>query len=231
MERPDFAHTGLQSLADRDLKFLMDNFPRPGRSYEEIAQLIHRLPTTVESMLDSDFVFDKILDQRTLLLDVSPFLLFNVLLRRSHHAQRTDKERKVINYIANLLSLFIKTERLYRVQQHDKRSCEYLADMIEEADGADSRRQFLVYAHIGNYTLCLTGLFPQWIDYRRRYKRRPVDLGFYIDSGRAYYQRASTHPLAKEYQLSDVFFCLAVMFDHYRKTLNHMTKQYLTCLN
>ncbi len=223
----DFANTSLQPLADRDLKFLMDNFPEPGRSYEEIAEVIHRLPNTMESMLDSEFVISKMLDQRTLLLDVSPFLLFSVLLRRSLANARTPRDRKVINYIANLLSLFVKTDRLYRVQQYDEQTYEYIVDMIEEAVHADSRRQFLVYSHIGNYALYLTGLFPEWIEYRHRYKKRPVDLKFFTESGRAYFERASTHPLAREYKLSDVFFRLAVMFDHYKNALNHMTRQYL----
>lgn len=227
MERPDFACTHLQPLADRDLKFLMDHFPQPGRSYEEIAEVIHRLPTTLESMLESEFVFAKILDQRSLLLDISPFLLFNVLLRRSLTDARTAQDRKVINYIANLLSLFIKTDRLYRVQQHDNKTYEYIIDMIDEAVNADSRRQFLVYSHIGNYALYLTGLFPQWIEYRHRYKKRPVDTKFFTDSGRAYFERASTHPLAREYKLSDVFFHLAVMFDQYKRALNLMARQYL----
>lgn len=228
MRRPDFAHTSADLLADRDLKFLVNNFPQAGRSYEEIAQVIHRLPTTIESMLDSEYVFNKILYQRTLLLDISPFLLFNVLLRRSLGGARTAKDRKVVNYIANLLSLFVKIDRLYRVQLTDKKTYEYIVAMIDEAARADWRRQFLVYSHIGNYALYLTGIFPQWIEYRHRYKRRPVDLKFYTDSGRAYFERASTHPLAREYQLRDVFFYLAFMFDHYRQALNHMARQYLS---
>ncbi|MFQ5938336.1 MAG: hypothetical protein ACE5LB_18190 [Acidiferrobacterales bacterium] len=227
MKIPDFAHTNLQPLADRDLKFLMENFPEPGRSYEEISQIIDRLPTTLDSMLDSEFVFQKIWEQRAVLLDISPFLFFNVLLRRSVDNPRTANDRKVINYIANLLSLFVKAERLYRIHRGDSQTYEYLVDMIEEAARADTHRQFLVYSHIGNYTLWLTGLFPEWLEYRRRYKRRPVDVSFFTNSGRAYFERAASHPLAQEYGLNDVFLRLAMMFDHYKSGLNHMAREYL----
>jgi hypothetical protein len=227
MTRPDFAYADLQPLADRDLRFLIDNFPQPGRSYEEIAQVIHRLPTTLDSMLDSDFVFSKIIDQRTLLLDISPFLLFNVLLRRAVGRARNSTDRKVINYIANLLALFVEADRVHRIQRNDADTYEYIVDMIAAAARSDARRQFLVYSHIGNYTLWLTGLFPHWIEHRRRYKRRPVDVSFFTNSGRAYFERASSHPLAREFNLSDVFLRLAMLFDEYKGALNFMAREHL----
>jgi hypothetical protein len=213
MQKPDFAHTNLLPLADSDVKFLIDNFPEPGHSYEEISEVMRRLPTTLDSMLDSEFVFHEIFEQRNALLDISPFLLFNVLLRRSLGQVRSARERKVINYIANLLALFVKTDRAYRVHRADAQTYEYIVDMIEEASRSDTRRQFLVYSHIGNYTLWLTGLF--------------LDVSFLTNSGRAYFERASSHPLAREYELNDVFLRLAMMFDHYRNALNYMAREYL----
>lgn len=226
-EVPDFAHADLQRLADRDLKFLIENFPQPGRSYEEIAEVIHSLPNTLDSLLESEYVLDRILDQRSFLLDISPFLIFNVMLRRCLEKPRNSRDHKVINYVANLLSLFVKTERLHRVQPHDQKTYEYLVEMMEEASRADKRRQFMIYSHIGNYSLYLSGVFPAWIQYRHRYKRRPVDEKFYIDFGRTYFDRASKHPLARSYQLEEVFLRLALLFEEYRHALNRLSKQYL----
>ena len=227
MQKPDFARTDLTQLVDKDLQFLIENFPRPGRSYEEIARLIHDLPTTVESMLNSESLFDTIRDRNQLILEISPFLFFSVLLRRSLVDRRILGDKKVINYIANLLSLFVKTDRLHRIHRNDKQTHHYLTDMVQEAANADTRRQFLIYSHIGNYSLYLTGLFPQWIEYRRRYKNRPVRAQFYIDFGREYYERASAHAMAREYELGEVFFRLSIMFEVYKEALNHLTKQYL----
>ncbi|MCZ6677652.1 MAG: hypothetical protein O7E52_10410 [Candidatus Poribacteria bacterium] len=227
MSKPDFARTDLSQIVDQDLQFLIENFPPPGTSYEEIAQRIHPLPTALESMLNSESLFHKIRDQSQLILAISPFLLFSVLLRRSLVDQRILGDKRVINYIANLLSLFVREDRLHRIHRSDKQTHQYLTDMIQEAVNADARRQFLIYSHIGNYSLYLTGLFPQWIEYRRRYKNRPVSTQFYINFGREYYERASAHAMAREYELDEVFFRLSIMFEVYKEALNHLAKQYL----
>ena len=227
MQKLDFAHTDLSRLADRDLQFIIENFPQPGRSYEEIAELIHRLPTALESVLDSESLFNQIQDESQLILEISPFLFFSVLLRRSLTDQRILGDRRVINYIANLLSIFVETNRLYRIYRHDEQTHHYLTDMIIEAGNADSRRQFLIYSHIGNYSLYVTGIFPQSIEYRRRYKNRPVSTQFYIDFGREYYERASVHKMTRQYELDEVLFRLSIMFDVYREALNHLARKYL----
>ena len=221
MPRPDFACIDINRWADRDLQFLIENWPKAGRSYEEIAELLHQVPTSLEPLLNSESLFNKICDARPLILEISPFLFFSVLLRRSLIDQRILGDPKVINYIANMLSLFVKTDRLYRIQRHDEQTAAYLTDMITEAQNANSRRQFIVYAHIGNYSLYLTGIFPQAIEYR------PVNMQFYIDFGREYYAHASAHAMAREYQLEEVFFRLSIMFEVYQNALNHLAKQYL----
>ena len=227
MPAPDFARTEFNGLTDGDVQFLIENFPKPGRSYEEIASLIHDLPATLESRLNSQSLFDRIRDPSERILQISPFLFFSVLLRRSLTDCRILGDRRVVNYLSNLLSIFVETNRLYRINQHDKQPVNYLTDMIAEAQNADSRRQFLIYSHIGNYSLYVTGLFPGSIEYRRRNKRRPVGAQFYIDFGREYYEQASGHSIAREYELDEVFFRLSIMFEVYKDALNHLAKQYL----
>jgi hypothetical protein len=99
--------------------------------------------------------------------------------------------------------------------------------MIQEAQSVDSRRQFLIYSHIGNYSLFLTGIFPQYIEYRYKYKSRPVNMQFYVDFGKTYYELASEHTLAREYELNEVFLRLSMMFEVYKNALNHLSKEYL----
>ena len=227
MPRPDFARTGFRGLADRDIQFLIKNFPKPGRSYEEIAELIHELPTTLESRLNSESLFDKIRDSSESLLQISPFLFFSVLLRRSLTDRRILGDRRVVNYISNLLTLFVQTNRLHHVCHQGELSTHYLTDMMTDAQGADPHRQFLIYSHIGNYSLYVAGLFPESIKYRQRYRDRPVGLQFYINFGRQYYEQASGHAIAREYELDEVFFRLSIMFEVYKDVLNHLAKQYL----
>jgi hypothetical protein len=227
--RPDFARTDAEAvLSDRDLRFLMRHFPEPGKNYEDIARIIDTVPITVESMLASDFVLQKILDRRQLLLDVSPFLLFSVLLRHTLKDHRSRLDRRVLNYLANLLSLFARSDRLYRVTPGGDETYAYLSELVAAAAEADTRRRFLIHSHIGNYALFIAGLFPRWIEHRHRYGRRPVDRAFYLDFGRAYYQQVAQHPMAREIDLDDVFLRLALVFDQYVASLNRMTRRYLT---
>ncbi|MFZ0256073.1 MAG: hypothetical protein WAN46_10580 [Gammaproteobacteria bacterium] len=227
MRSPDFAHTDLEHLESRDLQFIIEHFPLPGRSYEEIARLVHTLPTTLESLLNSDYLFREVCGETKLLLNISPFLLFSVLLRRNLRDHRAKPDRKIINYLANLLSLFIRADRLFRVEPHDRRDHKYLVDLISEGEAANARRQFLIHSHIGNYALFISGLFPAWIEHRYRYQRRPINGQFYIDMGRTYFQRAATHPMAHELGLDDVFLRLALLFEAYKRTLNEISSSYL----
>lgn len=227
MRKPDFAHTDLSHLEDRDLRFIIEQFPVPGRSYAEIARLVHTFPTTLESLLNSRYLFDKVCVRSKLLLDISPFLLFNVLLRHNLMDHRARLDRKIINYLANLLTLFVRTERMLRVQLQDEDTHEYLVGLIDESQSADSARKFLIYAHIGNYSLFISGLFPGWIEYRYRFKRRPVNTRFYVDFGRSYFQQAAAHRLAREFGLDDVFLRLSLLFDLYKASLNQIAKNHL----
>ena len=227
MIRPDFAHTGLARLEGRDLRFLIENFPGKEKSYEEVVEVIHKMPTTLESMLDSDYVFNSITREQAPLLDVSPFLLFNVLLRKSVEKRHSANGRRVVNYIANVLSLFMSTERSHRIRSADINGTEYIVDMIAQAQTADSQRQFMIYSHIGNYSLYLTGLYSRWINYRHQYQRRPINIDYYLEQGQAYYGQASCHTLATEFGLKEVFTQLAETFDYYRQALNRMTAKYL----
>jgi len=224
---PDFARTAFGHIDHQDARFLIEKFPGPGRSYEEIAGLIDALPLTLESSLNSDWLYESIFDQKQKLLDISPFLLFSVLLRRCWDGSPGAEDRKVLNYLANLLSLFVHGDRMHRVQSPDHEEQTYLTALIEEALQADSRRRFLIHSHIGNYSLFLTGIFPHWVDHRHRYRKRPASVRTYVDFGSGYFQQASTHGLAREYGLQGVFLRLAMMFDEYRALLNRMAANYL----
>lgn len=225
--RPDFAVTDVSGLKGSDLEFLIEHFPRPGKDYRELASVIDSLPSTLESMLESDYVLERVLDKQNLMLDVSPFLLFNILLRRALPGRRTPLERRVINYIANLLALFVKVDRLYRIRHNDPEMYEYIVDIVKRASDADPAERFAAYAHVGNFALFLTGMFPHWIEHRHRFRRRPVDRKYYEDQGGAYYHQAGLHPLADKFNLKDVFMRLAINFDSYAAALNTMQGRYL----
>jgi hypothetical protein len=227
MQSPDFARLGPATLEHRDLLFLFEHFPAPGVDPEEAARRVIEQPSTLESLLESRYVSDAMLDQRTAWLDISPRLFFNVLLRRALEGRREPDERQTIHYLANLLALFGATERLYRVRAGDDASYQYLADLVEASMHADRQYRFLVVSHIGNYALFLAGICAPWIEHRRRYHHRPLSLRYYCDMSRAHFASAAKHEMAGTLGLKSVFGQLATRFDYYRDGLERMASQHL----
>lgn len=227
MQHPDFAASTLPQLSERDLLFLFEHFPQPGVSAVEAVRRVHEHPSTLESILDSDYVHAAMMDRSTLWLDVSPRLFFNVLLRRCLAGRRSADERAAINYLANVLTLFARTERLYRVAPDDEKPQAYLVDLVAEAATAPPERQFLVQCHIGNYALYLSGVCAEWIRHRHRYRRRPLTVEYYATMGRSFYGSAAQNWRASRYGLRDVFHQLSGRFDYYRGGLQHLATRYL----
>jgi len=227
MRKPDFARVELQPLADGDLRFLIESFPQPAQSYAQIAAILDALPNTLESILTSQSVVQRVIFDRDKLLRISPFLLFNVLLRQVLDDHRRPAERRVVNYLANLMALFVTQHRLYRIDSADAEAYEYLVDLIEQAVGADPQRRFLVHAHVANFSLFMTGMFGAYLEERFKHGRRTVGTDYYADLGSASFSQASSLPPAQEYRLTEVFVRLALTFDTYRRALGSIANEYL----
>jgi hypothetical protein len=222
MQSPDFAAVGLEHLQHKDLLFLFEHFPVAGVDPVEAVRRVHEQPLMLESILESRYVHDALLDQQATWLDVSPQLFFDVMLRRAMPGPRDRLERQVIHYLANLLGLFARTDRVYRLQAHETASFEYLADLMREGLEAGPERRFLVNAHIGNYALYLSGVCAPWVEHRRDYKRRPVSLEFYKRMGRSHYASAAGSSHAHTFGLREVFRHLAERFEHFRMGLRRL---------
>lgn len=227
MHHPDFAACPTAQLTERDLLFLFEHFPQPGVDAVEAVRRVHRMPSTLESLLDSEYVHRAMLDRSVAWLDVSPRLFFNVLLRHALPRTRTTEERRAINYLANMLALFVDAERVVRVEPGDERTYEYIVDLVTEAASVGPERQFLVHCHIGNYALFLSGLYARAIEHRHRYRRRPVSLDYYRQTGRSFYATAALNWRAQRFGLRDVFHQLSGRFDYYRGGLHRIATENL----
>ncbi len=224
--RPDFAQLEPPYLEQRDLLFLFENFPQPGCDPVRAAERVLEHPSTLESVLESQFVYDAIRDQGTLWLDISPRLFFNVLLRRHLPAPRSAADRRAIHYLANLLGAFINVERVHRCAADSDDRFEYLVDLVAAQCGTEPQ-DFLVQSHIGNYALFLSGVHADWIEYRHRYRRRPLSLDYYRSMGSAYFSRAASHRLAQTWAIDDVLGHLACRFEYFRSGLHTMAQRHM----
>jgi hypothetical protein len=89
-----------------------------------------------------------------------------------------------IQYITNLLTEFVHTENMCRINKESGRREEYLLSMLAQASTAMSpslRRDY--YKHLGDLTLFNLGLFPESLTYGHR----TVSLDYYAETGRRSY--------------------------------------------
>lgn len=221
---PDFAQADSPWLTYRDMEFLRET---TGRDPEEAFDP-GRATEAVEALLVRDEVYRRVAGQTGDWVEISPQLYFHVVLRRFLPRPRDELQRRALRYVANLLSLFLRTDRVYRVQPGETERFEYLVDLLAEAAESDAERQFLVHAHLGNYALYQVGLNSGWIRHGFGHGRRLVDVGYYRDMGRDAYERAAGHRLARELSLAPVLSWLARRFDQYADALRRMQRLWLS---
>ncbi|HPC62149.1 MAG TPA: hypothetical protein PKX23_15920 [Verrucomicrobiota bacterium] len=170
---------------------------------------------------------DLILDDEALLhallerggcLRVSTRFYFYILVR--HMLLRSDiRDRAVADYISEMLAEFARTERSRCVLPGQDNPLEYFFEMLAALQTADERVGFLLRVHMGNYSLFLSGVFPDRIRFRAEVRGFP-DLKYYEGLGREQYRLASDHRLAHRYELAGVLNTLSDRFETARQALN-----------
>jgi hypothetical protein len=80
----------------------------------------------------------------------------------------------------------------------------------------------LVRAHLGNYALWLSGMFPEFIA-GRHHRRGAPDLDYFEEVGRRGYQLAADHRLATEHGLATLYSAAAERFPLLRVALNRVS--------
>jgi hypothetical protein len=91
--------------------------------------------------------------------------------------------------------------------------------MLAALETADERTSFLIRAHMGNYSLFLSGVFPDRIRFRAEMRGFP-DVKYFEALGRTQYRVAGDHRLARRYELTPIFNTLAERFQTTRLALN-----------
>lgn len=177
-------------------------------------------------ILDDEQLFGALLESDGC-LRVSSRFYFYVLVRHALlHAGL--QERALADYVAEVLTEFTLSERSRCAAPGEQASLEYLFEMLAALKTADERTAFSIRAHIGNYSLFLTGVFPERIKARSEARGFP-DLRYYETLGRTQFLAASDHRLALRFELADIFSTLGERFAAARRALNDMADR-LFCL-
>lgn len=148
--------------------------------------------------------------------------LFAYVVVRQALLQGGERDRVLADYAAAILLHFGLRDRAQRVGDHDDETYDTLAGLVAAAEGPDPRRAFLVQAHLGNYALWMSGLFPDYIE-RRRWRRGGPNLDYFEQLGRRGFQLAAQHRLANEHGLALLFALAAERFPVLRIALNRIS--------
>jgi len=174
--------------------------------------------------------FDALLDDPRLLAGLmvsrqgshASFPLFAYVVVR--HALRDvgEGDRVLADYVASILLHFGLGSRASRVGESDDEVYSTLAELSGALESADPQRSFLVRAHLGNYALWMSGVFPDYIELRR-WRRGGPDLDYYEEMGRRGFTLAADHRLAAQHGLTALFEAAAARFPVLRQALNNVS--------
>lgn len=156
---------------------------------------------------------------------LTPGLLFYVLVRHAMLEGGVD-DRTLADYVAAMMLEFGKRNRAYHIDETDEATYVYLVDILGDLDRASGRRAFLLRAHLGNYALWLSGVFPDRVLAQRRRRGAP-GLGYYEEMGSSGYRMAADTVHAGTHGLDEVYRRCAATFPALRTALNRVSDRYL----
>ena len=153
-------------------------------------------------------------------LSISPQLYFYVLIR--HVLKETGmNDRGVSDYLASLLERFSQTARMRSPADGNANPVQYVSDMLIALRNASPSQSFLIRAHVGNYSLFITGMFHETV--QSRSQRGAPDVSFYEDVGRANFKAVARHEMARSCSLTGIFEALSDGFRDVRLALNRLS--------
>jgi hypothetical protein len=184
------------------------------------ADCLVRLLSDEESrdlMLDDEALFHALIERRGCLRVSSRFYFY--ILVRTVFRRSGIQDRAVADYVAELLAEFAQAERGRCMIPGRPIPLDYFFEMLAALETADERTSFLIRAHMGNYSLFLSGVFPDRIRFRAEMRGFP-DVKYFEALGRTQYRVAGDHRLARRYELTPIFNTLAERFQTTRLALN-----------
>jgi hypothetical protein len=153
-----------------------------------------------------------------------PELVFYVLIR---HALLEDgiNDRGVADYLASLVLAFGREGRAYHITE-DNTEYRYLVDIVAAGDQSTGQRAFLLRAHLGEFALWLSGLFPDHITARQQRRAAPP-LSYYEELGSTGYRLAARFSEAELHGLAELYRNCADFFPALRIALNRVADRHL----
>ena len=204
-----------------DFDFVVSTLARSPTDQVSLVDLLSDAETR-DSVLDNPRLVHAILSNAGHLRISSQFYFY--VLARHVLQQAGIRDRKLCDYVASLLEAFSRASVL-RAPHNAEPIEEYISDMLIALRRVTPEQAFLLRAHVGNYSLFVSGIFHESMQ-RRRLRGGP-DVKFYEQIGRTNYQLLASHATARRCELDQVFEELADRFCDVRCALNRLSDQLL----
>jgi len=140
------------------------------------------------------------------------------------------RNAEVQDYVANLLAEFHEADTLYKIRNAEGRPLHDVGEMLLEADpifGAapsfDRERQ--VRKHIGDYSLFLTGMFPESLNHHHLGKARLEDAVDFVRAGKESYYIVSKFEHFEYAKVAPLFRWMSQQFEQLVYGLNQMKNE------
>ncbi|MBI4219063.1 MAG: hypothetical protein HY682_02890 [Chloroflexi bacterium] len=151
----------------------------------------------------------------------------------------------VLEYLAQMLASFTRIRSYVtqvRIAPGIRRRVRFndmdINSLVTMCSAADEEHRFGFYKRIGDVCLFVSGVFPGFVEYGRRYsasgQTRPEvpgrvrrTLEDYEREGQRYYGLAEAHQAARALGMSEIFGLLRENFTSARKPLSFLATQYL----
>jgi len=203
-----------------DFDFVVRTLARSATDHVSLVDLLSDSETR-DSVLDNPRLVDAILSNVGHLQISSQFYFY--VLARHVLRQAGIVDRKLCDYIASVLETFSRANLLRAPHAPEDSVNQYLSDMLIALTRCTPEQAFLLRAHVGNYSLFISGIFHE--NAQRRSLRGGPDLKFYEQIGRTNYHLLAEHVTARRCELDDIFEELADRFRDVRVALNQLSEQ------
>lgn len=177
----------------------------------------------VDALLDDPRLRNAILTDPQ--VRVAPPIVFFVLVRQALLEGGVD-DRGIADFVASLVVGFGRARAAWRPSSDDDREYAYLVDLMAGLRTADARRAFLLRTHLGNYSLWLAGLFPGYVDIRRRTRGAP-SMDYFDQMGAAGYVAAADSREAERWGMRELLDGVGRDFVRVREALNRVSDRVL----
>ncbi len=146
---------------------------------------------------------------------LEPF--FQQVVRNSYTGKLGIHDTEITHYIAHLLCEFSESDKLYKVRDDEGRPIQALEEMVRAADpihgtAASFDTERAVRKHIGDYSLFVSGMYPESMDpYRRRNGQHSFEQ--LVAVGKESYYIVSQFDLEEYADEAPMFLRLSEWFD------------------